>query len=183
MKVKGLIPLALVFLLSLNFYGTALGEGGSGNPTTPPECINHHVPDPTDSKVLSQINALKGPILNGVFIASLDRTGVYYDVHLLLQGETRVPRYYIPTKVTFLFEQQVGPIPPDSRNICAFTQAELLRLYKWIPCSSNVQQPFGLQGIPVPYELSICKCEFREDRMKATIYGTVKIKVVPPGSF
>jgi hypothetical protein len=182
MKVKGLIPLALVFLLPLNFYGTALGEGGGGNPTTPPQCMKQ-VPDPTNPKVLSKINALKGPILNGVFIASLDRTGVYYDVHFLLQGETSAPRFYIPTKVTFPFEQQVGPIPPNSRSICAFTPAELLRLYRWIPCSSNVQQPFGLQGVPVPYDLSICKCEFPEDRLKATIYGTVKIKVVPPGSF
>jgi hypothetical protein len=142
-----------------------------------------NLPDPTDPNVLSKIKTLKGPILNGFFIASLDQSGVYYNLHLLVQGKTSAPRYYIPTAVTFPFEQQVGPIPPNSRSICKFTKDELLRLYRWIPCSLNVQQSFGLEGVPVPYELSICKCEFPEDRLKATIYGTVKIKVVSRGSF
>ena len=181
MKVKGLIPLVLVFLLSFNFYGTALGEGGSGNITTPPHCRN--LCNLNNAYVLSKINMLKGPILNGVFIASLDPSGAYYNLHLLVQGETSAPRYYAPITATFLFEQQVGPIPPNSRSICKFTQDELLELYRWVPCSSNVQQPFGLEGVPIPYELSICKCEFPEQRMKATIYGTVKIKVVSPKSF
>jgi hypothetical protein len=170
MKVKRVIPMALVLMFTFIFYGMVFGEGGSG----PPPCQN--LPDPKTAK---------GTLLQGFFTANKD--GDHFDLHFLLEGEILQdpkspiipkPRKGYQPEIRHLFFMKIGPVQlPD---ICDRSDDLLMYQYRWIPCQLKVQESFNLNGTPVITELTVERQEFCNDPQRRMIYGTVKIIVVPP---
>lgn len=170
MKVKRVIPMALVLMFTFIFYGMVFGEG-SGEP---PKCKD--LPDPKTAT---------GPLLQALFTAAKD--GDHYDLHILVEGEIP-PDPKSPTKhkgdqpkIRRLFYMRISQLrPPD---VCDRSDEKLMD-YKWVPCHLEFQKSFNLEGTPVVKELTVEKQEFCDDTQqgKRMIYGTAKIIVVPPAA-
>lgn len=159
MKVKRVIPMALVLMFTFIFYGMVFGEGGPG--PLPDRCKPENLPIPS-----------RGPFLQGFFTVALE--GEYFYFHVVLNRVVTHPRR---NTITHLFYTKIGP--KQGPDICDRTDAQLLEKYKWLACSLEVEKPFNLTGTPVITKFSVVKKEFCQDPLKRMIYGTVTIRVVP----
>jgi hypothetical protein len=177
MKVKRVIPMALVLMFTFIFYGMVFGEGSG-----PPPIKCEDLPDPKTAK---------GPLLQGFFTAAKDKGVDHFGLHILLEGEIpKDPKSpIIPTlrrgdqpKIRRLFYIEIGPVQHE--DVCKRSDETLMNQYCWVPYHLKVQKSFNLEGTPVVKEVTVERQEFCDDPPggKRMIYGTVKIIVVPPAA-
>ncbi len=65
------------------------------------------------------------------------------------------------------------------KNLCEYTENDLMSLYWARPCNVKIQEEFGLKGRAVLTDIKIINQNHCDDEKKAAISGTFKIRVVP----
>lgn len=114
------------------------------------------------------------PLIHGTFTVSyrqFEATPKFFDIHVVLKR--------FGTTKTFLIERTVSR---DSVNICEYENLSmdaLIHKYQYDPRSQDVEVAFGLVGLPVITELKILKSDNCDDKRKAMLYGTLKIRIMP----
>jgi hypothetical protein len=156
MKRTKMIPLVLVFVSILGFYGIALSGGDPGSCTSPP-------PSPTS-----------GPFITGTFTAALNQFDYdSYDVHLELAHRFKVHLF------SWSYDLLGG-----GPSLCDLTP-EMIKdptgFLALVPCLIDVGTPFGLNGTPVIKDVFILKRDFCDlpGDPRQMIFGTITIRVVP----
>ena len=111
------------------------------------------------------------PLIQGTFTVSYRKfevTPKFFDIHVVLEGSK-----------TYLIERSVRS---DSKDICKYqylAMDELIEKFACDPSDQKVAKNFNLKGIPVITELKILKSNNCEDKNRAMLYGTLKIRVIP----
>jgi hypothetical protein len=161
MKKKVTILLVLGFAIILGLNEIASGDGGF-LPTPP--CDQLPAPD-------------KGPWIIGYFTAARDqsKSGTpHYNVHVILKQPVSTGKNQ---EFMFSFSTlKLGGVKPG--NLCANSACDLLTQFKHIPCSLEVEKPFGLTGKPVLAEVfNITTSDCGTDR--EMMHGEMRIRIVP----
>lgn len=111
------------------------------------------------------------PLIQGTFTVSyrkFEDAPKFFDIHVVLEGSK-----------TYLIERTVSS---ESIDLCMYkclTMDELIKKYEGDPSAQKVQKAFGFKGIPVITELKILESNDCDDKHKAMLYGTLKIRVLP----
>jgi hypothetical protein len=157
MKRKMMVSLVLASVVILCFYGLAFSRGGGFE-------------DPTCQKLPKPSS---GPFLYGTFTVARDKSSCsidmpnacgHYDVHVVLQKKNKIH--------LFSFSDM------GTDDLCSLGAAGLMNTFKKAPCYFNVEEAFGIAGVPVVVDLNITRKDFcgTPDEM---IQGQVTVRVVP----
>lgn len=157
MKRKMIISLLLALVVILCSHGVAFSRGsGFEDPT----CLN--LPQPSS-----------GPFLYGTYTVARDKSSCsidmptacgHYNVHVVLQKRTKIH--------LFSFSDM------GTGDLCSLGAAGLKKTFAPYPCIINVEDAFGISGVPVIVDLNITKKDFcgTPDEI---IQGQVTIRIVP----
>ena len=153
MKISFILAMALVVIFG--FSGVALSGGGGPED---PACGT--LPEPT-----------RGPFIWGNFTVSLDSGScsqefpdcAHYNVHVELRRFGKVHLYSFPATL-------------GTGDLCGYTDSEWKTLFAAVPCTLEVAQDFGLEGVPV---IKVLRTTLKEECADNMVKGIIVIRVVP----
>lgn len=163
MKRFRLLTLVMVLSMIFCFYGMALAGGGGPDPTA---CASYFEWD-ASGNLIKAPPPDAGKFLRGDFIVARDKMYCeyeHYNVLFMLKWGDQKHLYSFPTTM----------VP----NFCDLTSNDLMNTFASVPCQFELQDDFGLTGIPVITNMEIVlqdKCGM-EDEM---IRGEIVIRVAP----
>jgi hypothetical protein len=157
MKRKIIISLLLVLVVIFCSHEVAFSKGGGFED---PACLN--LPQPSS-----------GTFLYGTYTVARDKSSCsidlptacgHYDVHVVLQKKNKIHLFSF-------YDMGTG-------DLCGLGAAGLKKTFEPYPCIINVEEAFGIAGVPVIVDLNITRKDFcgTPDEM---IQGQITIRVVP----
>jgi len=154
MKKKKMIYLAMALAMVFGFSGVALGGGGG-----PEDPACDVLPEPTS-----------GRFIWGSFTVAMDTSTcsqewpecAHFNVHVVLRRFGHVYLYSFPATL-------------GTGDVCSYSASDFKTTFARVPCTLEVGQDFGLEGVPVIKSLRIT----RQDCDDQMIKGRIVIRVVP----